>query len=113
TNSPSVFSRVTKCKLILAFPRKVFHRQKQPVHNCFTGVDEMDNSPVDKWIRSLEFGVMNRQLWITKADNNGFIHKKVDRIHILWITFGTRCELVDNLVQISKISYDYFCGYPH
>ena len=97
-NSPSVFSRVTKCKLILAFSIKVFHRQKQPVHNCFTGVDEMYKWSVDKWIKRGEIGLMNKYLWITKTDNNGFIHQKENIIHSLWITFETRCELVDNLV---------------
>lgn len=53
---------------------------------------------VDKWIKRGEIGLINKYLWITKTDNNGFIHQKDNIIHILWITFETRCELVDNLV---------------
>lgn len=54
--------------------------------------------PVDKWITAFDLRVMNKKLWITKADNNGFIQKKAAGIHNLWITFKTWCELVDNLV---------------
>jgi nuclear transport factor 2 (NTF2) superfamily protein len=48
-----------KCKLILAFHRKVFHRQKGPVHNCFTGVEKKDNFPVDKWKSGLKYRLIH------------------------------------------------------
>ena len=54
--------------------------------------------PVDKWIRQGKLWVINSQLWITKPDSNSFFQKKMMEIHNLWITFGTPCSSVDNLV---------------